>query len=138
MGLLRIARQVISHKKRPSKEKKKVKKAEKQEKEMPEKTLDLKQMTWVEILLTGLAVIFVAILCYLIYQSETDPRHNYKLREFNNVLYREQEEYHSTVLVIHLNKRGKYSVLKKHEKKKYSNDIDEYYAWLVETELLNF
>ena len=41
MGLLRIARQVISHKKGSGKEKKKVKKSEKQENEMPEKTLNL-------------------------------------------------------------------------------------------------
>ena len=42
------------------------------------------------------------------------------------------------MLIIHVNKRAKYSSLQKREQKAHSNDIDSYYRWLASAELLDF
>ena len=91
----------------------------------------------VEIVLSISSVILIVIMCYLIYDSESSGKLSPNYRKLNNILYREQVDHQSTVLFIHVAKKAHYGKLSAKEKKAHESK-DEYYEWLLRTELLDF
>ena len=73
--------------------------------------------------------ILVLMIMYFLYDSGSSQRMNPEYRKLSNILY-EAQQTNSTVLMLHLQKKARFTTLNSRTAKKYANK-EEYYAQLV-------
>ena len=79
--------------------------------------------------------ILVLLIMYFLYDSGSSQRMNPEYRKLNNVLYEAQQS-NSTVMMLHLQKKARFTALNGRTQKKYEHKED-YYAQFVHN-LLNW